>query len=103
MGGFRGLSTTMTIPHDEDGGGGNTKLSIMISTDFALRSLDVPNVTHLINFNLPINGDGGYDAYVLRGGEEQQPTLPWLPLAETLLPLLLPFLPSLLLSSPLPP
>ncbi len=94
MGGFRGPPTMTTIPHNEDGGVGNAKLSIMIYTDFAACSLDVPNVTHLINFDLPIDGDGGYNAHVHRGGEEQQPTLPWPPPEEMPPPLLLPFLPS---------
>jgi hypothetical protein len=56
------------------------------TTDFAAPSLDVLNVIHVINFNLPINGDGGYVAYMHRGGEEHQPTLPWPLPAETPLP-----------------
>jgi hypothetical protein len=94
----------MTVPHDEDGGVGKAKLSTMISTDFVARSLDILNVTHIINFDLPIDGDGGYNAYIHnRGGEEHQPTLPWPLQAETPPPLLLLFLLSLLLSSPLLP
>jgi ATP-dependent RNA helicase DeaD len=58
----------MSVPCHDDGGDGNTKLLIMISTDLVARSLDVPNITHFINFDLPINGNGGYDAYVHRGG-----------------------------------
>ncbi len=68
MGGFRGLPTTTTIPRDDDGAVRNAKLCIMISTDLAMHSLDVPNVSHIINFNLPINGNGGYNAYVHGGG-----------------------------------
>jgi superfamily II DNA/RNA helicase len=69
MGGFRGPSTTTTVPRDDDGGvGNNARLRIMLSTDLAARGLDVSNVSHVINFDLPIDGDGGYDAYVHRGG-----------------------------------
>ncbi|KAL3823511.1 hypothetical protein ACHAXA_010833 [Cyclostephanos tholiformis] len=68
MGGFRGPPTKKTVPWDDDGVVRNAKLRIMISTDLAARGLDVPNVSHVINFDLPIDGDGGYDAYVHRGG-----------------------------------
>ncbi len=53
MGGFCSPPTTMTVPHNEDRGVGNTKPRIMISTDFAACSLDIPNVTQVINFDLP--------------------------------------------------
>ena len=61
MGGFRGPTTT------GDDAGGNAKLRIMISTDLAARGLDISNISHVINFDLPINSEG-YDTYVHRGG-----------------------------------
>jgi superfamily II DNA/RNA helicase len=60
--------TTTIVPCDDDGGVGIAKLHIMISTDLAMHSLDLPNVIHVINFHLPIDGDGKYDAYGHRGG-----------------------------------
>jgi hypothetical protein len=68
MGGFHGLPTTMTVPCNDNGGVGNAKLRIIILSDLAARSLDVPNVPHVINFHLPIKGNGGYDTYMHRGG-----------------------------------
>jgi ATP-dependent RNA helicase DeaD len=50
------------------GGVETAKLHIMISTDLAVQGLDVPNVSHVINFDLPIEGNGGYNAYMHRGG-----------------------------------
>ena len=40
----------------------------MISTDHAARGLDITNNSHVVNFDMPADGDGGYDAYVHRGG-----------------------------------
>jgi superfamily II DNA/RNA helicase len=69
MGGFHGPLTMTTIPRNDNGGVKNAKLCIMISTDLATHSLDVPNVSHIINFDLPIDGNGGYkNAYMQRGG-----------------------------------
>ena len=46
---------------------GDGKLRILLSTDLAARGLDVPDVTHVVNFDLPPGSDW-YDAYVHRGG-----------------------------------
>jgi len=43
-------------------------LRIMISTDLAARGLDISNISHVVNFDLPNDGNGGYDTYVHRGG-----------------------------------
>jgi hypothetical protein len=56
MGGFCSPPTTMTVPCDDDGGVRNSKLHIMISTDLAARGFDVPNVSHVINFDLQSTG-----------------------------------------------
>ncbi len=72
MGGFRGLPTTTTVPCEDNWGVRNAMLCIMMSTDLAAHSLGVPNVTHVINFDLPINSNGGYNAYVHRGGRSGQ-------------------------------
>jgi superfamily II DNA/RNA helicase len=69
MGGFRGPATATTPPDSGGvGGGGGAKLRIMISTDLAARGLDISNISHVVNFDMPADGDGGYDAYVHRGG-----------------------------------
>jgi superfamily II DNA/RNA helicase len=44
----------------------------MISRDLLAQGHDVPNVSHVINFGLPINGNGGYNADVHRGGHAGQ-------------------------------
>jgi hypothetical protein len=67
-GGFRGLPTAMTMPRNDDRGVVNAKLRIMILTDLAVHGLDVPNVSHVINFDLQIDSEGRYNAYVHRGG-----------------------------------
>ncbi|KAL3793740.1 hypothetical protein HJC23_013302 [Cyclotella cryptica] len=41
-------------------------LRIMLATDLAARGLDLPNISHVINFDLPNDNDG--DTYVHRGG-----------------------------------
>jgi superfamily II DNA/RNA helicase len=41
-------------------------LRIMLATDLAARGLDLPNISHVINFDLPNDSDG--DTYVHRGG-----------------------------------
>ena len=52
---------------DRRGAGGNDdRLRIMLSTDLAARGLDVSNVSHVINFDLPNDNEG--DTYVHRGG-----------------------------------
>jgi ERCC4-related helicase len=44
----------------------DTKLRIMLSTDLAARGLDISNISHVINFDLPNDNEG--DTYVHRGG-----------------------------------
>ena len=41
-------------------------LRIMLATDLAARGLDLPNISHVMNFDLPNDSDG--DIYVHRGG-----------------------------------
>ena len=41
-------------------------LRIMLATDLAARGLDLPNISHVMNFDLPNDSDG--DTYVHRGG-----------------------------------
>lgn len=45
---------------------GSDKLRIMISADSLARGLDISNISHVINFDLPIDNEG--DTYVHRGG-----------------------------------
>jgi ATP-dependent RNA helicase DeaD len=54
------------------GGGINAKLRIMILTNLATHGLDIPNISHVINFDLQINSEGGYNAFVHRGGHAGQ-------------------------------
>jgi superfamily II DNA/RNA helicase len=86
MGGFRGRNYQKTFPttntnnmrrgtHDDDTPRRSvvsTKkkklLRIMISTDLAARGLDISNISLVINYDLPHDGNGGYDTYVHRGG-----------------------------------
>jgi superfamily II DNA/RNA helicase len=45
----------------------------MMWSDLVTRGLGIPNVSNVINFNLPINGNGGYDACACRlAGQEEQ-------------------------------
>ncbi|KAL7551694.1 hypothetical protein ACHAWF_017088, partial [Thalassiosira exigua] len=61
MEGFRGPDAGASANGERDG-----KLRVMLSTDLAARGLDVPNVSHVVNFDLPNDNEG--DAYVHRGG-----------------------------------
>jgi len=49
---------------DNESEKGDSKLRILFSTDLAARGLDVTDVSHVINFDLPPDGD----TYVHRGG-----------------------------------
>ena len=42
----------------------NNQISVLIATDVAARGLDIPNVTHVINYDIP----NDYDTYVHRIG-----------------------------------
>ena len=86
MGGFRGRSYQKTSPTTNINNMGRvliredattrrrspssekTLLRIMISTDLAARGLDISNISLVINYDLPNDGNGGYDTYVHRGG-----------------------------------
>ncbi|KAL7467348.1 hypothetical protein ACHAXS_007588 [Conticribra weissflogii] len=65
MEGFRGPSAA-NVGSKSDDNNDDEKLRILISTDVAARGLDVPNITHVINFDLPSDNSG--DTYVHRGG-----------------------------------
>jgi superfamily II DNA/RNA helicase len=58
-----GANLPMTEDGSNDGGGGDT-VRIMFSTDLAARGLDVMDVSHVINYDLPNDAD----TYVHRGG-----------------------------------
>ena len=40
----------------------------MVSTGVSARGLDVPNIMHVINFDLPRSDHGGIDEYIHRIG-----------------------------------
>ena len=42
----------------------NNRIQILVATDVAARGLDIPNVSHVINYDLP----AAYDDYVHRIG-----------------------------------
>ncbi|KAK1739811.1 DEAD/DEAH-box-containing ATP-dependent RNA helicase [Skeletonema marinoi] len=52
--------------NDGDGEGGDDKLRILLSTDLTARGIDIPNISVVINFDLPNDNEG--DTYVHRGG-----------------------------------
>lgn len=49
----------------------NENVRILITTDLAARGLDVPDVSHVINFDIPII----YEDYVHRIGRTVEPFL----------------------------
>lgn len=65
MEGFRGPSAA-DVGSKTNNNIDDDKLRILISTDVAARGLDIPNITHVINFDLPSDNSG--DTYVHRGG-----------------------------------
>ena len=72
MEGFRGPDdTTGVASNNSNNNNGETvqkddKLRILLSTDLAARGLDISNISHVINFDLPHDNEG--DTYVHRGG-----------------------------------
>jgi len=79
MEGFRGPDDRTGIARTYDGGSGggdastgqttkvgDDKLRILLSTDLAARGIDIPNISTVINFDLPNDNEG--DTYVHRGG-----------------------------------
>ena len=77
MDGFRGPDDRMGIARTYDGSDGDAstdqttkvgddKLRILLSTDLAARGIDIPNISIVINFDLPSDNEG--DTYVHRGG-----------------------------------
>jgi superfamily II DNA/RNA helicase len=78
MEGFRGPDDRTGIARTYDGSGGgdsfngqstnvgDDKLRILLSTDLAARGIDIPNISIVINFDLPNDNEG--DTYVHRGG-----------------------------------
>jgi len=63
-----GGSATVKQEDDDDDNThrGDNILRIMLATDLAARGLDMPNISHVMNFDLPSDSDG--DTYVHRGG-----------------------------------
>lgn len=55
---------TMDVFREESSSNSNDILRILLCTDLAARGLDVSDITHVINFDLPNDGD----TYVHRGG-----------------------------------
>lgn len=67
MDGFRGpVDNTGLASATNNESNSNDKLRIMLSTDLAARGLDISNISHVINFDLPNDNEG--DTYVHRGG-----------------------------------
>lgn len=72
MEGFRGPSDNTGVARNNnditnnDDSQRDDKLRILISTDLAARGLDISNISHVINFDLPNDNEG--DTYVHRGG-----------------------------------
>ncbi|KAL7450591.1 hypothetical protein ACHAWC_002493 [Mediolabrus comicus] len=78
MEGFRGPDDRTGIARSYGGSGGDdspsgqttkvgdNKLRILLSTDIAARGIDIPNISIVINFDLPNDNEG--DTYVHRGG-----------------------------------
>jgi superfamily II DNA/RNA helicase len=78
MEGFRGPDDRTGIARSYGGSGGgdastdqttkvgDDKLRILLSTDLAARGIDIPNISIVINFDLPNDNEG--DTYVHRGG-----------------------------------
>lgn len=71
MEGFRGPGDNTGIATNNNKSSNNNddiqkddKLRILLSTDLAARGLDISNISHVINFDLPNDGD----TYVHRGG-----------------------------------
>ena len=74
MEGFRGpsasgIGSSRSFNQSEENSNSqkDNKLRILLSTDLAARGLDIPDITHVINFDLPSGKNGG-DIYVHRGG-----------------------------------
>ena len=67
MEGFRGPDdTTGVASNNNETVQKDDKLRILLSTDLAARGLDISNISHVINFDLPHDNEG--DTYVHRGG-----------------------------------
>jgi len=68
MDGFRGPGDNTGLATNNNSSNENiqkdNKLRILLSTDLAARGLDISNISHVINFDLPNDGD----TYVHRGG-----------------------------------
>jgi len=74
MEGFRGPDDNTGVARNGINGDNDTnndqkednKLRILLATDLAARGLDISNISHVINFDLPNDNEG--DTYVHRGG-----------------------------------